>query len=460
MRETNTDDRSEAAGALDGGTAFRRRACRGPMRPALLAGVAMITAGVVALVPGSGALPEARAAGTAGAAGSRPFQAMQTVLDDLVQAGAPGAVAQVRSGAVTRNFTSGVADLITRRPPRPDVHVRIGSVTKVFVATVILQLVAEGRLHLSDTVEQLLPGVVTGNGNDGSAITVRMLLNHTSGLYDYTSDQNFSDLFYQNPFLYFTANDLVRIATSHSPDFAPGTKWEYSNTNYILLGMVIDRVTRHTYATEITRRIIKPLGLRETYLAGHDPNIRAPHMHGYTRSPNPPNQIEDRTRFDDYGADGEIISTMGDLNRFISAELAERLLPARILHMMLKPTVAAGRAVPYGLGIEIVPTLCGVTVYGHVGEVYGSSTWVAGTLGGRRSVALNHNDDYTATPIGDTNQAVFCPPRGGSGRPPKSPAHPPRLLPSTSADHGRPPEPHPGAGSYQVAQTPHQTTPR
>ncbi len=401
---------------------------RGSVRSAVCARAAMVMAVLVPLVPGAVTASEARSAAVPAVTGRPAPYATQRILDALVRAGAPGAVAQVHTGGRIRNFTSGVADLISRRPPRPDVHVRIGSVTKTFVATTVLQLVAEGRLRLSDTVGHLLPGVVTGNGYNSDAITVRMLLNHTSGIYSYTDDQGFGDLFYQNPFLYFTAGDLVRIGTSHPPVFPPGTDWSYSNTNYILLGMVIERVTGHSYAAEITHRIIRPLGLHETFLAGHDPDLPRPHMNGYIKSPSPPYQIEERTRFDDYGADGEIVSTTTDLNRFISALLAGRLLPAAVLRTMLAPTVAGGQTFLYGLGIEIWEVPCGVTAYGHVGDVYGSRTYAVAVLGGHRSYAFNHNDDYVEddTTNAEMLRTVFCPQRDsathgspGTGRRPR-----------------------------------------
>lgn len=393
--------------------AYRRRGRSTPGQRGIggLLGVALALApAVVAVTP-----PAAAAPSLPGAAQPRR-QSLQGVLDDLVSAGAPGALAQVRSQGPPQSYSSGVADLLTRQRPRADMHIRIGSVTKTFVATVILQLVAEGRLRLTDTLGELLPGVVTDN--DGSGITVRMLLNHTSGLYNYTEDPAFQRLFYRNPLLYFTADDLVHIATSHPSYFAPGTSWHYSNTNYVLLGMIIDRVTAHSYAAEITTRIIRPLGLRNTSLPGHNPDMPPPYMSGYTRSPVPPRQIENRTRFDAYGADGEIISTTGELNLFMSALLAGRLLPQSLLRTMLAPTVVGGVSVPYGLGVSIVTLPCGVTVYGHNGEVFGSQTTVRGTLGGRRTVAVNHNDDYVGSaPFYEAAyETVFCPTSGpGTG---------------------------------------------
>lgn len=142
---------------------------------------------------------------------------------------------------------------------------------------------------------------------------------------------------------------------------------------------------------------------------------------------------EERTRFDDYGADGEIISTTTDLNRFISALLAGRLLPDAVLRMMLAPTIVGGQPIDYGLGIEILKTSCGVTAYGHPGLVHGSHTYAAGVLGGRRSFAYNHNDDYVddySTTFPEMLRTVFCP------KPYSAPDGSPRV-PGMPHGHGR-----------------------
>ena len=141
---------------------------------------------------------------------------------------------------------------------RPADRFRVGSVTKSFMATVLLQLVGERKLRLDDSLERWLPGVVP----NGRSITVRELLQHTSGLYDYVDDSAFRTAVLANPLRVWTPRQLVRIAVSHHPLFRPGRRWSYSNTNYILAGLVIQAVTHRTVAAELRNRIFRPLDLR------------------------------------------------------------------------------------------------------------------------------------------------------------------------------------------------------
>src|SRR5690348_13941994 len=197
---------------------------------------------------------------------------LQHDLDAIHATGVSGVLAEVDAGPRRLRGTSGVADLAAGGPVNVDGYFRMGSNTKTFVSVVVLQLVAEGRLCLDDTVERWLPGVVTGNGNNGAAVTVRELLQHTSGLYDYTNDLlgriGSVDDFQKFRFTSFTPEQLVATAITHQPNFAPGQGWDYSNTNYVLLGMIIKRVTGHDWASEVTNRIIRPLGLRHTFAPG------------------------------------------------------------------------------------------------------------------------------------------------------------------------------------------------
>ena len=172
-------------------------------------------------------------------------RALAAALDQLVADGFPGAVAYGRVDDRRWQVAAGVADRITGARARPDDRFRIASNTKAFVSTVLLQLVGEGRLTLDDPVERWLPGVVRGNGNDGSTITVRQLLNHTSGIWDPTGQRSF-----WAPYLdehdwdrVIPPRTVIAAAMAHRPDFAPGTSWGYSNTNYLLAGLVIEAVT-------------------------------------------------------------------------------------------------------------------------------------------------------------------------------------------------------------------------
>ena len=195
-----------------------------------------------------------------------------------------------------------------------------------------------------------LPGLVRGEGIDGRRITVRQLLQQTSGLPDYSNDLG------DDVARYFAPRELLDIALQHPADFAPGTRWKYSNTNYVLAGLIVQKVTGRPLAEEIDRRVIKRIGLRHTYFpAPGDASIREPHPHGYHRDA-ADGPLRDITEIDpSWGwAAGQMISTNSDLNRFFSALLAGRLLPAAQLAQM-RSTVPAeatfGPAARYGLGL-------------------------------------------------------------------------------------------------------------
>ncbi|MER5361928.1 serine hydrolase domain-containing protein [Streptomyces sp. NPDC002785] len=258
---------------------------------------------------------------------------------------------------------------------------RAGSITKTFVATVVLQLARERRLQLSDTVDQLLPGLIQGNGNDGRRITLRALLSHTSGLYNYTADPSARPV---------SATAAVRVALAHRPTNAPG-HYAYSNTNYVVLGLIVQRVTGNDYATEIRHRIITPLRLTGTSLPGARTSLPAPHGRGYARDP-ADGSLRDVTVLDPRtaGAAGELISTLTDLNRFYAALLSGRLLPFAQLTALLNTGATRG---VYGLGIYPQKLSCGTTVWGHDGRIAGSYVRTAATRDGRHTLTYRIDTD-------------------------------------------------------------------
>ncbi|MFE7772889.1 serine hydrolase domain-containing protein [Streptomyces sp. NPDC057445] len=343
----------------------------------------------------------------------------QRALEAAVEAGSPGALAGVaRAGQRTWNGEAGVADRTDGRQRRPGDRFRVGSVTKTFVATVILQLEAEGRLGLDDSVERWLPGLVRGNGHDGRAVTLRQLLNHTSGIYNYTDDPGFvrtvfGEGFFEHRYDTFRPRDLVRTAMGHKPYFAPGADWHYSNTNYVLAGLVIEKVTGRPYGQEIERRVLRPLGLRATSVPGTRARMPRPSGRAYSVlvGPEPGSAIHDVTELNPSGAGaaGEMISTTGDLNRFYRALLTGKLLPEKQLGKMTT-TVPVGKEAPnhrYGLGLMAQKLSCGKEVWGHSGGIHGSSSEAVTTADGRHALALNFNSDWA----GDSAaviEAEFC----------------------------------------------------
>jgi D-alanyl-D-alanine carboxypeptidase len=319
---------------------------------------------------------------------------LQQLLDAEHAAGMPGVFAQVRDGHETWNLAAGVADIRTGRPVRPSFRQRIGSITKTFVATTVLQLVDEHRVRLDAPIAGYLPGVVPGEL--GRRVTVRMLLNHTSGLGDYDDvllNPNDPESAERLRFRTLTPQELIGIGLSQPPTNAPGERWSYSNTNYIVLGLLIERVTGQRYAAEVTRRILRPLHLAHTYSPGTDPYIRGPHGGAYV--PWPDGTLRDFSVFNmSWGwAAGEMISTMGDLNRFFRALLTGRLLPPYLLAQMLTAVpfdANMPEAGGYGLGIAWGPTSCG-RAWGHNGGVVGMTTNSLHSPDGRRQVSAAQN---------------------------------------------------------------------
>jgi D-alanyl-D-alanine carboxypeptidase len=319
----------------------------------------------------------------------------------IQRTGATGVLAEVTTGRRQLQARAGVANVDTGAPVPYGTEFRIGSTTKTFVATVVLQLVGERRLSLDDTVERWLPGVVSGNGNDGSRITVRQLLQHTSGIYNYTEDFPAiasTAAFQAHRFDTYTPQQLVGIAMRHAPNFAPGTSWSYSNTNYILAGMIINRVTGRSWTHEVSERIIRPLGLRHTITPGTYPFIPGRHAQGYSNFGSGP--TIDVTAINPSAADsaGSMISTTDDLNRFLAALVGGRLLrPAQLTEM--ETTVRAPELdgfVPgarYGLGLGWAPLSCGGGYYSHPGDVPGYHTRDGITPDGRRSVVVSATGD-------------------------------------------------------------------
>lgn len=336
---------------------------------------------------------------------------LQEALDEIVDTGAVGALAEVRDEHGLWRSTSGVTELGRTREVPVHGRFRAGSITKTFLATVVLQLVGEGRLRLDDPVEAWLPGVIPG----GHRISVRHLLNHSSGVYDYlrTLPRPPSPEFLENRWRTWTAAELVQRAVANPPTFEPpGSAFAYSNTNYLLLGQIVEAVTGRSYGKEIERRVIRPLRLHGTWIPGTSPRIHGPHPHGYV-----PTLRDGEMHLLDYtemnpsvmGAGGEVISTARDLNTFFAALLGGRLLPGHLLDEMTTQGVEGGRK--YGLGLAWRDTPCGVRVYGNDGDALSYQAWSFSTQDRRRQVTValtpDFRDDPDATVDAFLNE-VFC----------------------------------------------------
>ncbi|WP_460699086.1 serine hydrolase domain-containing protein [Nocardia thraciensis] len=333
-------------------------------------------------------------------------------LDALVALGITGAQTRVidQNGAQL-TATSGVADIDTKRPVSPDGHFRMGSTTKTFTATVVLQLVGEGLLSLEDSVEKWLPGVVRGNGNDGAQITIRELLQHTSGISDESYPMPRSGPEYlQMRFHPTPSEQIVADAMRHRPLFEPGNGWSYANTGYVLLGMVIQKVTGRPWHKEVAARIIEPLRLTHTLWPGYSPDLPEPHARAYLRSA-PGEPFVDVTQLINVDASGGLITTTEDLNRFLQALLGGQLLQPTELTQM-KQTVptdeSVQRAFPgarYGLGIMNVPLSCGGSYWTNSGSDPGWGNDNGVTADGRRSVVTSWSTEDITDPERSIKQA-------------------------------------------------------
>ena len=289
--------------------------------------------------------------------------------------------------------TAGVADLRTGRRVPPNGRARIASTGKAFIATVVLQLVGEERMGLDDPVEKWLPGVIRGNGNDGRAITVRHLLQHTSGLHDDVPDFVTAADYYEHRYDVYTPGQLLARTLRHTPDFAPGTAWRYSNVGYIVAEMVIDKVTGRPWHEEVRRRVVDRAGMRDTTWPGNLPTLPDPHARGYHEFD--AGELIDVTEQVIVDGGAAFISTTADVNRFFRALLGGRLLrPAQLAEMTR--TMPLGpefeELLPgarYGLGLFERPLPCGGTYWSHPGGGSGYTSDNGVTRDGRRSVSVS-----------------------------------------------------------------------
>ncbi|WP_413251805.1 serine hydrolase domain-containing protein [Streptomyces spectabilis] len=381
MTDRSSDDSSgRSSSVCSDRFAARVRTGTSPRRRAVAA-VAVLAAALGA----AGALP-ASAAPSHG-----PRDAVRKDMERLVtDAGFPAALVATADGeGRARDYTAGVADLRTKAKVPVDGRVRAGSNTKTFTATVVLQLVGEGKVDLDAPVEKYLPGLLRGDGVDGRAIKVRQLLQHTSGLPEYTV-HILKDVFGKARHTYYQPRDLLDIALKHKADFAPGKSWAYSNTNYVVAGLLIEKVTGRPLAEQLTERVIDRIGLRRTYFPGvGDEGIKGPHPRGYDAA-KPGARLRDVTKLDpSWGwAAGQMVSTPGDLNRFFSALLGGELLkPAQLAQMRTTVKVPDEfgyvKGARYGLGLIRTPLSCGGAMWGHGGSIPGYYTYPGVTEDGR-----------------------------------------------------------------------------
>ncbi|WP_269802751.1 serine hydrolase domain-containing protein [Actinocorallia populi] len=331
---------------------------------------------------------------------------MQKALEEIVDSGFVGVSLRVHDEHGEWAGSAGAAELGGGAKPPVDGHIRIGSNTKTFTATLVLQLVAEGRIELDTPAADHLPEF----GLD-RRITVRMLLQHTSGLFNFSGEvyddgtvalgipipySTTGREWLDGRFRTYRPQELVELALSRPARFEPGTGWSYSNTNYVLARLLIEKVTGRTVAQEMQRLILGPLGLTGTVVPD-GPEIPEPHAHAYYRYEEDGEQkTVDVTRQNPswISSGGDMISTTRDLHTFVSALLGGRLLPAPLLAEMCAPHPTGIPNMDYGLGVFVVST-DGGTLISHNGASVGHAALMYGTPDGGRTLiaALNCVDD-------------------------------------------------------------------
>ena len=320
---------------------------------------------------------------------------VQRQLNSLIEAqgGPPGVIVTLRRGARMRVLRAGVADVDTRTAPRVDDHMRIASVAKAFSGAVALRLVAAGKLDLEATIGGVLPDLPRA----WSGVTLRQLLGHTSGVPDYTESRGFRRQFENNPGGYVSPRKVIGWVRRGPLVFRPGSRYEYSNTDNIVIGLMAQKVTGKPYGRLLQRIVFKPLGLRETTFPTR-PALPSPFIHGYLIVDDMGATEDVSTLLSPSGAwaSGAIVSTPRDLNRFIGAYLSGRLFPASLQREQLR-FVPGGRSSPpgpgrnaAGLAVFRYRTKCG-TVYGHTGNFPGYVQFAAASRDGRRALTTSLN---------------------------------------------------------------------
>ena len=333
---------------------------------------------------------------------------VQRAFDHVVATGVPGATGVIRGPHGIERYSAGEADVRRGVAISSRDHTRAGSITKAFTSAVILQLVASGRFGLDDSVESLLPGALP----DGDQITVRQLLNMTSGLADYCSVPaspggpdpcNPSRAERSHA---WAPQELIDIGVSAPRTFAPGQGWAYTNTGYQLLGMIIERVTGDSLAAEYRQRIFRPLGMKETRYAPDTVAMPRPFSRGYDvlaagSWPDDITTISPTIA----GAAGAAVSTPDDLETFIRAYLSGRLVPAPLVREMKVATPGSLNGTPpsmplekggvgtYGLGLEHYTWSHSCGTFGHSGSIPGYHPYSFTTADGSRGAAMFLNAD-------------------------------------------------------------------
>ncbi|ROZ93704.1 class A beta-lactamase-related serine hydrolase [Gordonia sp. OPL2] len=307
------------------------------------------------------------------------------LLDKIARGEIPGALVEVAGPAGRWSTAEGFA---ADRPPRPmstTLQHRIGSITKTFTTTLVLQLVREGKVALDDPIARYVDGVP-----GGSSITVRMLGDMTAGLSEYLGSPALRKALFANPYRNWTTNELLSASYALGPEFAPGASSSYSNANTVVLGRLVENVDRTPFAVSLRNRILRPYGLTNTYYPTTN-RFRGAHTDGHTAWL-PGSPITDSTDWNpSYGnAAGQMVSTIGDLTRWVrllgtGALVGPRLQAERLRWKPIGDNTATWH---YTFGIEENSGWLG-----HNGEIFGYETYAVYHPRLRSSIVLAVNTD-------------------------------------------------------------------
>jgi D-alanyl-D-alanine carboxypeptidase len=364
--------------------------------------------GAAGALAAAGLSGPARAGGSATSLAARRFdphlarqlrQALRAALRDPSTL-APGAILRVQSAKFGRwSGAAGLGRVAPAEPMRPGDRFRAGSIVKMFVSVTMLQLSESGRLSLDGPLAEVLPASVTGRVANAADITVRMLLGHRAGIPDW-DDPALDKQVARDPAKVWKVSELLDLAAAKPPLFAPGTSFSYSNTDYTLLGLIIERITGRSWRHEVTRRVIRPLRLTRTALpAAGQRSIKGPLAHGYRAIDGKLIDLNLDPSFAGAAGGYALATTVEDLVRFLDTLLAGRLFRHRAtLKQMLTiaPAQGEGGLVGYGLGIEQRALPGGPTLIGHLGgAVYRSYVGRLHPTGATIALAMNAEDDPT-----------------------------------------------------------------
>ena len=330
--------------------------------------------------------------------------ALDRALKQLVamEGGPPGVIAVIQRGQHREVHTFGVANVRTGRPMRIHDHMRIASAAKAFSGAVALSLVSEGKLSLDDTIGEHLPELPEAWWE----VTLKQLLNHTSGIPDFSLDPAFLDAVLASPTKAPPPEELLSFVEDEDLLFDPGSEYHYSNSDNIVVALMVEAATGMSYEDQLREQVYKPLGLKKTSLP-RGPNLRKPFIHGYDNDPSqqPPEDVSEVLAAGWAWASGGIVSTPADLNDFIRGYVGGKLFDQRTRAKQRRVVEGGGSEPPgpgknsAGLGVFRYETHCG-TVWGHTGNTPGYTQFMAARPNGNRSATVSINSQLTPT-VGD-----------------------------------------------------------